>query len=56
MKPFTSVGQEFDPLFHEAIGSVASGEHPPGIVAEELQRGFKLGDELVRPARVRVAQ
>jgi molecular chaperone GrpE len=56
VKPFTSVGQEFDPLFHEAIGSVASGEHLPGIVAEEVQRGFKLGDELLRPARVRVAQ
>jgi molecular chaperone GrpE len=55
-KPFTSVGEEFDPLFHEAIGSVASGEYLPGRVAEELQRGFKLGDELLRPARVRVAQ
>jgi molecular chaperone GrpE len=54
--PFTSVGKEFDPLFHEAIGSVASGEHMPGIVVEELQRGFKLGDELLRPARVRVSQ
>jgi molecular chaperone GrpE (heat shock protein) len=35
---------------------VASGQHQPGTVAEELQRGFKLGDELLRPARVRVAQ
>ena len=56
VKPFTSVGQEFDPLFHEAIGSVASGERPPGVVAEELQRGYRLGDELLRPARVKVAQ
>lgn len=56
VKPFTSVGQEFDPLIHEAIGSVVSGERLPGVVAEELQRGYKFGDELLRPARVRVAQ
>ena len=56
VKPFTSVGQQFDPLIHEAIGSVPSEQHPPGTVVDELQRGFKLGDELLRPARVRVAQ
>jgi len=52
--PFESVGQAFDPALHEAIGSVRSESHGPGEVAEEVQRGYRLGDEVIRPARVRV--
>lgn len=53
--PFESVGVPFDPASHEAVGSVASAEHPAGTVAEELQPGYRWGEELLRPARVRVA-
>lgn len=51
-----SLGETFDPQFHEAIGSVQTHEYASGTVAEELQRGYRWGDEVLRPARVRVAQ
>jgi molecular chaperone GrpE len=48
-------GEPFDPARHEAIGTVESSEYPAGTVADEVQRGYRLGDEVLRPARVRVA-
>jgi|SRR5438876_8342533 len=54
--PFNSLGQPFDPKWHEAVGSVRSDKHELGTVAEEVRRGYRMGDELFRPARVRVAQ
>jgi len=50
-----SVGEAFDPRVHEAVDSVHSDQHPSGTVIEEVQRGYRLGDDLLRPARVRVA-
>jgi molecular chaperone GrpE len=50
-----SVGEHFDPYVHEAIESVASEEHPEGVVIEEVRKGYKLGDETLRPARVKVS-
>jgi molecular chaperone GrpE len=54
--PFESVGEPFDPSLHEAIGSMQSDQYEPGVVADEIRRGYRWGDELLRPARVRVAQ
>jgi molecular chaperone GrpE len=54
--PFESVGQAFDPAVHEAIGTVQSGAHESGIVFDEVSRGYHLGKEVLRPARVRVVQ
>lgn len=54
--PFESVGQAFDPALHEAIGVLSDSNQETGEVAEEVQRGYRLGAELLRPARVRVAQ
>ena len=54
--PFDSVGAKFDPRWHDAIGSVESEEIESGAVAEELQRGYRWGDDVLRPARVRVAE
>ena len=51
-----TVGEPFDPAMHEAIGAVASDAYAPGTITEEMQRGYRLGDELLRPARVRVAR
>ena len=48
-------GREFDPRFHEAIEMVPSDEVKEQHVLEELQRGYKIKDRLLRPARVRVA-
>lgn len=54
--PFPSLGEPFDPEHHEAIGVVESDRYERGSVAEEVQRGYRWGDALLRPARVRVAQ
>jgi len=48
-------GQQFDPRVHEAIEMVESRDHADHEVIEELQRGYKLKDRLLRPAMVRVA-
>lgn len=50
-----SVGEQFDPYVHEAIESVASEQHPEGVVIEEVRKGYRLGDETLRPARVKVS-
>ena len=52
--PLQSLGETFNPELHDAIGSVESEEVESGAVAEELQRGYRWGDEVLRPARVRV--
>lgn len=50
-----TLGQQFDPRVHEAIEMVESRDHSDHEVIEELQRGYKLKDRLLRPAMVRVA-
>jgi molecular chaperone GrpE len=52
----STVGQPFDPLVHEAVDHVASAEHQPNTVINEFNRGYKVGDRLLRPARVSVAK
>jgi molecular chaperone GrpE len=54
--PLDSLGETFDPELHEAVGSVQTEEYESGVVADELRRGYRWGDEVLRPARVRVAQ
>jgi len=54
--PFESTGQSFDPEVHEAVGTVESDEQEAGTVLDELSRGYYWGDEVLRPARVRVVQ
>ena len=54
--PIESLGKEFDPRYHEAIGHVESDEYPPHTVAEEVQKGYTLHDRVVRPALVRVTE
>lgn len=51
-----SVGTEFDPRFHEAIGVVETSDAKDGWVVEEVQRGYLLNGRLVRPSRVKVAK
>ena len=51
-----SIGEPFSPDLHEAVGSVWSDQHEPGVIVGELQRGYRWGDEVLRLARVRVAQ
>jgi molecular chaperone GrpE len=51
-----ALGKPFDPSLHEAMAQVESGAVPPNTVIEVLEKGFKLRDRLVRPARVIVAR
>ena len=54
--PFQSVGEMFDPTIHEAVASVPTESYAPGVVAQELRRGYRQGDTLLRPARVVVSR
>jgi molecular chaperone GrpE len=53
--PYPSLGERFDPVRHEAVDLTESQDVDPGTVVEELSRGYRWGDEVLRPARVRVA-
>jgi len=50
------VGKPFDPSVHEAIGHEESAEHPEDTVVQELRRGYRIRDRVVRPALVKVAR
>lgn len=52
--PIETVGQSFDPHFHQAVMQVESDEYESNIVVEELQPGYKLKDRIIRPAMVKV--
>jgi len=54
VQPVATVGQEFDPRQHEAMGSVEREDLPDQHVAEEIRKGYKLREKLLRPALVRV--
>lgn len=55
VQPVEAVGAQFDPRVHEALGSIETAEHPDHQVLEEIRRGYKLRDKLLRPALVRIA-
>ena len=54
--PYASAGQPFDPALHEAVDVINTNQAMPGVVLNELSHGYRWGDEVLRPARVRVAQ
>jgi molecular chaperone GrpE len=51
-----SPGSEFDPEVHEAVLTIPTAEIPSGRVAQLLEKGYLLGDRLLRPAKVGVAR
>ena len=53
--PVPALGEEFDPRQHEALGTVECDDIPDQHVAEEIRRGYRLRERLLRPALVRVA-
>jgi molecular chaperone GrpE len=56
VNPIASKGQPFDPRYHEAIEMVETTDAPDHQVIEELQRGYRFKDRLLRPAMVKVAK
>jgi molecular chaperone GrpE len=55
VQPVESVGTQFDPKIHEALGSIETAEFPDHQVMEEVRRGYRIRDKLLRPALVRIA-
>ena len=55
LRPIPAKGEPFDPRLHEAIEMVETTDVPDHQILEELQRGYKLKDRLLRPAMVKVA-
>ena len=56
LEPIASVGERFDPKFHEAVGHEESEEHPEDTVISELRRGYRIRDRVVRPSLVKVSR
>ena len=54
VKRFDSINQKFNPEIHQAVSKVHN-EKEEGIIVEEMQKGFKIGDRLLRPAMVSVS-
>jgi molecular chaperone GrpE len=50
-----TVGTQFDPRIHEALGSIETKEFPDHQVMEEIRKGYKIREKLLRPALVRIA-
>jgi molecular chaperone GrpE len=55
IEPFSPQGEPFDPQEHEAVAQQPAPEAEPGTIVEVYQRGYRLGDAVLRPARVSVA-
>ena len=55
-EPIPSVGQAFDPAMHDAVDTVPVEAARDGIVMAEYTRGYRIGDRLLRPARVQVGR
>ena len=53
---FETVGQAFDPMWHEALANVPAAGRPDGEIVSEVRRGYRIGSRLLRPALVQVAK
>lgn len=54
-QPIPAVGEPFDPNLHEALTQIPSASYPPMTVVQEIERGYKLHDRVIRPAKVIVS-
>ena len=55
LEPIETEGKEFDPNFHDAVMQTPNNEVPEHTILNGLQKGYKLGDKVLRPALVNVA-
>jgi molecular chaperone GrpE len=55
INPVPTIGETFNPYVHEAIEAVEDSDKPEGTIVEEVLKGYTLGDETLRPARVKVS-
>jgi molecular chaperone GrpE len=56
VEPIVAVGEPFNPELHEAVDTEETDPEMDGIVVDEYSRGFRMGDRLLRPARVKVGR
>ena len=56
LESIEALHQPFDPNVHEAMLQQTSAEHPPGTVVEQIAKGYRLRDRVLRPARVIVSK
>lgn len=56
LEEIKSLGEKFDPNFHEVVEEVELKDKEPGIIIEEIQKGYKINNRLLRPARVKVVK
>lgn len=55
VQPIPALGKPFDPHVHEAVAIAKHDEFPPNTIIEELMRGYRLGEKLIRPSLVKVS-
>lgn len=55
LETIKAIGEEFDPNLHEAVMQTPTDEHPEHTIIAELQKGYKLGEKVIRPTLVNVA-
>ena len=56
VEPIRALGESFDPNFHDAVDCVVTDHVPPKTIVEELARGYKINDRVVRPSMVKVSE
>ena len=56
LKPIDTKGKPFDPHEHEVVAVVETADLPDQTVVDEVRKGYRLGDRLLRPAQVRVSR
>jgi molecular chaperone GrpE len=56
LRKLETIGQKFDPNFHQAMFEIPTSQSPPGTVVQEVQSGYAVGDRCLRPALVGVAK
>jgi molecular chaperone GrpE len=54
--PIPTADRMFDPLYHEAVAAEETTKKPPGTILEQVRRGWMMGNQVLRPAGVRVAK
>lgn len=54
VQPISTVGEQFDPNFHEAVATETGSDLPPNTVSQEMLRGYRIGNKVVRHSMVRV--
>lgn len=56
LKPIEAVGKPFDPNLHDAVSVLESDEYESGMVTQEVQKGYQLGDKVIRHSKVVVSK